>query len=131
MELVRLLIREELEELLPARYHSATDDALQDVPSVLPEIPEAGGRKARCIEPCACHGGREEPLRRDSGLRSVLLPSLDLSDAPSVRSVPMIILAISRSEPGVKPYPTPAFTSKRPILKSTMSIEAHLPPVGD
>src|SRR5262245_8684040 len=32
MELVRLLIREELEELLRARYHSATDDALQDVP---------------------------------------------------------------------------------------------------
>src|SRR5215471_10626732 len=55
-----------------------------------------------------------------AGLRSssVLLSSLDLSDAPSVRSVPMIILYISRSEPGVRPYPTPAFTSKRPILKS-------------
>src|SRR5262249_39005779 len=42
-----------------------------------------------------------------------------LSDTPSVRSVPMIILYISRSEPGVRPYPKPAFTSKRPILKST------------
>jgi hypothetical protein len=40
--------------------------------------------------------GREEPLIRDSGFRSVLVPSL-LSDAPSVRSVPMIIFAISSS----------------------------------
>src|SRR5262245_36541765 len=30
----------------------------------------------------------------------------------ALQSVPMIILYISRSEPGVKPYPTPAFTSK-------------------
>src|SRR5260370_42422264 len=63
--------------------------------------------------------GWKGPLIRVSGLRSVLLASLDLSDTPSVRSVPMIIFAISRSEPGVRPYPTPAFTSKRPILKST------------
>src|SRR5262249_29916238 len=61
------------------------------------------------------HYGRERLPMRDSGLRSVLLSSLDLSDTPSVRSVPMIILYISRSEPGVRPYPTPAFTSKRDL----------------
>jgi transposase len=36
-------------------------------------------------------------------LRSNLLSSLDLSDTPSFRSVPMIIFAISRSEPCVNP----------------------------
>src|SRR5262249_22165418 len=73
--------------------------------------------------------GRERLPMRDFSLRSVLLSSLDLSDAPSVRSVPMIILAISRSEPGVRPYPSPAFTSKRPILKSTA--HGYAPPRGE
>lgn len=37
----------------------------------------------------------------------------------SLRSVPMISLVSHRSEPPVRPYPTPKFTSKRPSLKST------------
>ena len=60
----------------------------------------------------------KRPVIGAETLRIIFGCSLDLSETPSLRLVPMIIFAIHRSEAEVSPYPMPAFTSQRLILKS-------------
>ena len=73
--------------------------------------PDTNGKFERAVN--------NDSSREAKGGASLIYGRRNEVGAPSVRSVPIMIFAMTGSEARVSPNPIPALTSKRPTLKST------------